>query len=256
MSWADATRASRRGAPACRPPLVARPWPWRAWVRPPGSSAHQPLQHWLSARRPAYITRYGPALDAGVRRLRRQDPPVQLQNGATANTETPRRDTRSALGCACRPGARARASTARRAARRSGNRARRRRRRRVTARRHPFFPPAQSHGSKPGSQVQPCASSPVRPARSPGIQGARTAARRRSRSCTEAWREGQHAQTPALTNTARRPAHMHGSSTTRSDVAASQERPRRGKEKGAVVLTRGRRCSRGRPAGDVASVFR
>jgi hypothetical protein len=176
MSWADATRASRRGAPACRPPLVARPWPWRAWVRPPGSSAHQPLQHWLSARRPAYITRYGPALDAGVRRLRRQDPPVQLQNGATANTETPRRDTRSALGCACRPGARARASTARRAARRSGNRARRRRRRRVTARRHPFFPPAQSHGSKPGSQVQPCASSPVRPARSPGIQGARTAA--------------------------------------------------------------------------------
>jgi hypothetical protein len=37
---------------------------------------------------------------------------------------------------------------------------------------------------------------------------------------------------------------------------APQARPRRGKEKGAVVLTRGRRWSRGRPAGDVALVFR
>jgi hypothetical protein len=105
-----------------------------------------------------------------------------------------------------------------------------------------------------------------------------------------AWHEGQHAHTPALTNTARkpdlppclarrrqrpraqaaqglppsrcgtptapRPPTRHGSTSARFDVAATQAKPRRGKEKGVVVLTRGRRCSRGRPAGVVASVFR
>jgi hypothetical protein len=54
-------------------------------------------------------------------------------------------------------------SRARRAARRSGSRTRCRRRRRVTARRLPFPPPAQSHGSMPGTS-----SNPARPARSPG----------------------------------------------------------------------------------------
>jgi hypothetical protein len=39
-----ATRATRRGAPARWTPLVARPWPWRAWVRPASSRAHQHLQ--------------------------------------------------------------------------------------------------------------------------------------------------------------------------------------------------------------------
>jgi hypothetical protein len=38
------TRVTRRGAPARWAPPVARPWPWRAWVRPASSRGRKHLQ--------------------------------------------------------------------------------------------------------------------------------------------------------------------------------------------------------------------
>jgi hypothetical protein len=111
MPWANATRATRRGAPACRPPR---------WWRGRGHGARGCGRPALALTSPCDTD---PRLEGrltaqdtvrlstlGVRRLRHRDPPDQLQNGATAKTGNHRRDACSALGCACCPGARARHS--------------------------------------------------------------------------------------------------------------------------------------------------
>jgi hypothetical protein len=198
----------------------------------------------------------------------------------------------------------------RRAARRPGSRTRRRRRRRFTARRRPHLHTrsAQVTGRSP-DHITTCALSPTfgqqqsgatpttgthrRDARSaPGLDGAarRGNALPTSHLHQKAWHEGQHAQSPALTNTARKPAlspcparrrqrpraraaqglppsrcgtptaprpsTRHGPTSARLDVTATQAKPRRGKEKDAVVLTRGRRCRRGRLVDGVALLLR
>jgi hypothetical protein len=175
--------------------------------------------------------------------------------------------------------------------RRPGSRARRHRRRRVMARRCQT-PPAQASGRSPVQQIKPCAPTPVRPARSPGNQGAprggtaaftllheklgakagtptfqhkrsrldgRThplLARRQRRPKTQAAQELLLPRCGKLA--ARRPATKQEFTTSRLGVAVQhrEERPRGRREEGAAVLTMGRRCSRGRPAGDVASVSR
>jgi hypothetical protein len=111
----------------------------------------------------------------GLAAPRPRGAPPAFGSGASRPSSTSPGSTHGsalALGCACRPGFRTRAparggrrvvpvaghdAAAAGVSRRDGSR---------------VSPTCTSHGSKPGSQIKPCASTPARPARSPGNQGA------------------------------------------------------------------------------------
>jgi hypothetical protein len=79
-------RVTRSGTPARWASLAARPWPWRAWVRPASSCARKHLQKSVLGSK---------AGSTQIETRHRVSPYRTQQLGATAKTLDSRRDARS-----------------------------------------------------------------------------------------------------------------------------------------------------------------
>jgi hypothetical protein len=86
---------ARRGAARLRwPPLVAKAWPWRAWVRPASPRIHQHLLQESTAQRPVHSTATRTSATARPEEAwRRWDPLHTGQAGSLASTWQRRLDT-------------------------------------------------------------------------------------------------------------------------------------------------------------------